>query len=105
MMFTEILLVDDDLVANYLHKALLEEMGIARRVVLQPDARQALAYLRERCFLDEGFRKETCPELLLLDVKMPDWDGFDFLDEVAQRAPAFRQHCPVILLTRSISLG
>lgn len=59
------------------------------------DGDEALAYLRR-----EGkYKDATLPGLILLDIKMPKKNGFEFLREM-KADPALRQ-VPVIMLTTS----
>jgi len=69
-----ILLVDDDTVASYLHQTVIEDMNITERIQLARDGLEALLFLKD---LNED---ECCPDLILLDLKMPVLDGFEFLD-------------------------
>ena len=72
-----ILLVDDDRqVVRYLKKA-LEENGYA--VTATTSGKQALAYIEERM-----------PDLLILDLNMPEPDGFDVLKSKRSRFPHLR---------------
>ncbi len=57
----------------------------------------ALAYLRR-----EGAHVgATCPDLILLDLKLPRKDGREFLQEL--RADRALQHLPVVVLTSSFA--
>ena len=98
-MFQEVLIVDDDPASLYVHHAVVQSMQISERIVLQDNAREALSYLLERCqppMLGQG-----CPQLLLLDLNMPELDGFDLLEEIRWRAPDFFNYAKVIVLTTS----
>ena len=62
------------------------------------------AYLRDERYLlhsvstlDEARSSvdEALPDLVLLDIELPDGDGMDFLQEIAERYP----HVPVIVMT------
>ncbi|OYU48524.1 MAG: Fis family transcriptional regulator [Rhizobiales bacterium PAR1] len=74
-----ILLIEDDATLNRLMVAQLERAGYRTRGVLR--AQDALVVIKE----DE-------PALILLDIRLPDRDGLDFLKEI-------RAVCPVIVIT------
>jgi GAF domain-containing protein/DNA-binding response OmpR family regulator len=79
-----ILVVDDDADVRLLLRRMLEKAGYV--VVEAEHGRVALARLAE-----------VTPELILLDLMMPEMDGFEFLDEL-RRLPAGRS-IPVVVFT------
>jgi CheY-like chemotaxis protein len=79
-----VLVVDDDAEARRLLRRMLEYEGYA--VVEAETGREALAHLRD-----------TTPSVVLLDLMMPEMDGFDFATE-------FRDHhewrdIPIVVIT------
>src|SRR5687767_3938976 len=79
-----ILIVDDDLDGSEAVARMLRKAG--HRVVCAPNGREALALLTG-----------ALPDLVLLDVRMPELDGIGFLHVL--RSYLRWQHLPVILLT------
>jgi CheY-like chemotaxis protein len=79
-----VLVVDDDEMSRRHLGSLLEKEGW--RVT---EAENGVAAMKVMA--------EVAPELILLDLLMPEMDGFEFLTEV-RRNPAWRQ-IPVIILT------
>jgi GAF domain-containing protein/CheY-like chemotaxis protein len=79
-----ILVVDDDADVRLLLHRMLEKAGFA--VVEAEHGRAALARLAE-----------LTPELILLDLMMPEMDGFEFLEEL-RRLPV-RRSIPVVVFT------
>lgn len=82
-----IMIVDDEPINLAVVQAFLEEEGYTQFVTLS-DSRQALGKL-----------EECRPDLLLLDLVMPEVTGFEILDQVRSH-PKFG-HLPVIILTAS----
>lgn len=79
-----ILVVDDDPGILDLHSRLVEQTG--HRVVTARNGREALARVDQQA-----------PDLILLDLMMPEMDGFAVLDEL--RARESTRDIPVIILT------
>ncbi len=79
-----VLLVDDDPGILEMNRRLVEQAGC--RAVLAHDGKEALKML-------EAVR----PDLILLDLAMPEMDGFAVLDNLQEREPT--RNIPVIILT------
>ena len=79
-----VLIVDDDASIRDMHSRLIEQTG--RRVITARNGREALALVERQK-----------PDLILLDLTMPEMDGFAVLDEL--RARESTREIPVIILT------
>ena len=79
-----ILLIDDEEDVHMLVGELLDQSGF--RAVHASSVRQALELLRE-----------STPDVLLLDLMMPDMDGFDFARRLAVMGIA--DEVPIVVLT------
>ena len=92
---SSILLVDDDETSCFLTRYIIEGMHIAERIYTVRDGREALDLIRE-----DGIGDVPEIELILLDINMPDMDGFEFL-EVLESLPQPRTRSIVMLTTSS----
>jgi len=81
-----ILVVDDDATTLDLHTRLLEQQATRYRVLQAHNGREALTIARQ-----------TRPDLVLLDLLMPELDGFGVLEEL--RANEITRDVPVVVLT------
>ena len=97
-----ILLIDDDDTTNYLNKRLLEEMQVAKEIMVYNNGKEAIEYLSEAC-AEDGTSENRCPDLIFLDIKMPVMDGFSFLDEYQRRNLDSKDHVIIMMLTSSAS--
>ncbi len=86
-----IMLVDDDLINNYVNRKLIQKFDERITVIDLSSGQQAISKLQSGIIL---------PDILFLDLSMPIFDGWRFLDEL-QKQPI--QDCRVILLCTSIS--
>ena len=77
--FKNVLLIDDSISSNQYNRILINELGIAENIILVNNADQALEYLLGG--EDANYPK---PNLILLDIAMPQMDGFMFLEEYAK---------------------
>ena len=94
------LLVDDDETTNFLNQALLRRMAVTDTVLVAGNGQQALDLLRTHCAVAAS---PTCPALILLDMKMPLMNGFEFLQAYAQRPPTENPAVVIIMLTTSLN--
>jgi CheY-like chemotaxis protein len=90
--FNCVLLVDDDYVNNFLTERLLRRSNIAREIKAVRNGEEALTYLSEE--------KNKFPELILLDINMPEMDGIGFLKNFKNMV--LDRKVRVILLTGSM---
>jgi CheY-like chemotaxis protein len=93
-----VVLVDDCPDARFLSSRALKRAGLENPIVTLNGGKEAIAYLRGTCLAAGGRRGER-PEMMFLDVEMPDCDGFQVLRWLRRRK-AF-QKLRVILLTHS----
>ena len=88
---TRILLIDDSEDDIFLVKEAFRESGQAHSLEAISDSQAAMDYLREN--------RANRPDVMLLDINMPRYSGFDVLDWL-QSDPQLRE-IPVVMLTTS----
>ncbi|MDQ3291355.1 MAG: response regulator [Bacteroidota bacterium] len=88
-----ILLVDDNETTCFINRLLIDKLNIVQELITARDGRSALDLLQER--LNAG---QELPELILLDIKMPGMDGFEFYAEYKKR-PELASSLIVMLTT------
>jgi CheY-like chemotaxis protein len=72
-----VLCINDSEINLFLHKRMLLLSGITDKVICLHDGQQALDYYAK--LRSEGGGEY--PDLVILDIHMPNVDGWDFLDE------------------------
>ena len=91
-----ILLIDDNDVDNYITSYTLEKSEMAENIIIHTSANDALK------FLDEVQNEpDRIPEYIFLDIRMPEMDGFGFLEEYALFPTTIRNRCTIFMLTSS----
>ena len=91
--FNSILLVDDDHVNNFVTEQLIRKSGIAKDIKAVRNGEEALTYLSEEI--------NYCPDLILLDINMPEMDGINFLKNFKKMV--LDKSIKIILLTSSVN--
>jgi CheY-like chemotaxis protein len=90
-----ILLVDDNFLTNTYNEKIIEDLAVANHVITAENAEEAFDYM-ERCR-----KNNTYPELILLDLRLPDMNGYDFIKKMRE-LHFDKTHSPaVVILTSS----
>ena len=92
MPIRKILLVDDDAGFHFLQRIVLKEANIDCQIDSVYDGHEALKYMEE-C--------KGSPDLILLDLNMPNWDGLDFLEE-CRKCGRLPDYVRIFILTSSL---
>jgi len=93
-----VMLVDDSTIDNFVNKKIIERYAFSASVLTFTKARQALRYL-----LKLNQSGEEVPEVLFLDLNMPEIDGFEFLETFSLLPERIKKAIRVVVLTSSIN--
>ncbi|MEB8329054.1 response regulator [Flavobacteriaceae bacterium KMM 6897] len=89
----EILLIDDNYIDNFINKKIVAKENIADTITVMLSPIEALDYLANK--------KDRFPDLILLDIKMPQMDGFEFLIEFSKFPEFKKANCSIVMLSSS----
>src|SRR5258706_12672860 len=96
-MFRSVLLIDDNDMENHINKGKIERCHFAAKVQIAKTAMSGIEFLKT-------FSKtpERLPEIIFLDVLMPEVDGFGFLEMYNELSDFVKLRTRIIMLTASI---
>ncbi len=69
-----VVLIDDDMVTNFLNKNLIETMEVCEEIITFKNGQDALTF-----FTDGSSEKKSSIDLIFLDLNMPIMDGYRFM--------------------------
>jgi CheY-like chemotaxis protein len=93
--FNSIFVVDDDLVYHFIIKKLFSKCNIDVKTKYFFNGLEAIDELKEKVASD------NIPDLILLDINMPVYDGWQFLDEFKKLKANLSKNIEVYLVSSS----
>lgn len=97
MVFKNIMVIDDNPIDRYIAEKTIRKHHFAENVLQMQSAMDALTYL------SANEKNKSLPEVLLLDINMPEINGFEFLEKYAVLPQAIRQNITVFMLSTSLN--
>jgi CheY-like chemotaxis protein len=97
-MIEKILLIDDSEATNRLNTFQLNSAGLSNNIDSVSGCMEGITYLHQLLK-----RKEALPDIIFLDLKMPELDGFDFLDRLKESSSECLRKIKVIILSATIN--
>ncbi len=95
----KVLLIDDDPMSNMIHRSLLRKHHWQAETVVFKDGPSALEALQVAI----AGSSDSFPEVILLDMEMPAYNGWDFLSAYALLPQSYTSKCLLYLLSSSIN--
>lgn len=91
------LLIDDEEIFNFIQSEVIHNFNSESEIITYSSASEAIEYLKT-CSLNG----DKCPDFILLDVRMPEMDGFTFLEKLKEFDASFFNCTQIYMLSSSI---
>lgn len=89
-------LIDDSDIDLFIQRRFLEVYNFSSELLLYKSAEEALSWLR-------NINGEAAPDIIFLDLNMPEIDGFSFLKNFKELPEKIRDKSKIVVLTSSNS--
>jgi CheY-like chemotaxis protein len=97
-----VVLIDDNEVDLYLHERLIQHAGVFSSISAYKAPEPALDYLASLPFSEP---KARFPIIILLDIKMPQTDGFWFVSRFETLPSSIRERCHIVMLSATLHVS
>lgn len=89
------ILIDDDPIINLVHKKVIKKSDLEAEVTDFISGKKALDYLKNS--------NDTEKNIILLDINMPEMNGFEFLDALLKHKSINCEQFNIFILTSSLN--
>lgn len=93
--FNKVMVIDDSHIDRYIAQRIISKAQFAENTELCESAREALGHLAN-CQ-----SAADVPKVIFLDIRIPEMDGFEFLEHFNQLPALVRDNCMIAIISSS----
>jgi len=94
------MLIDDNEIDLKINSKIIFLAKLFEEIIICHSGEESLDYLSK--YINQP---EKLPDFILLDIQMPEMDGFEFLDHYKRLSKDFTSRCPVAMLSSTLDFG
>ena len=98
--FKKVMLIDDNEIDLKINSKIISLTKLFDEIIICQSGEESLDYLNKNLE-----NPEQLPDFILLDIQMPEMDGFEFLEYYKMLPKSFTNRCPVAMLSSTLDFG
>lgn len=95
-----VMLIDDNEIDLKINAKIISLAKLFEEIIICNSGEEALDHIHKNLQ-----QQENLPDFILLDIQMPDMDGFEFLEHYKRLPKQFTDKCPVAMLSSTLDFG
>lgn len=95
-----IMLIDDNEIDLKINAKLIELSNLFSKIIICQSGDEGLCYIRKH--LKDA---TLLPNFILLDIQMPEMNGFEFLEQFKSLPESFKNTCRIAMLSSTLDFG
>lgn len=95
--FKRVMVIDDNPIDLYITDRVIRKCDFSSQVLQFSSAQEALQYLTEH-----KNTPELLPEIIFVDIYMPQMSGFEFMEEYDLFSDSLKSHCSCYIISSSL---
>lgn len=95
-----VMLIDDNYIDLKINEKIIKITKTFEEIIICLSGDEALNYLKSN--LDN---QAALPKFILLDIQMPEMNGFEFLDQYRKLPESFIDNCKIAMLSSTLDFG
>ena len=95
-----VMLIDDNFIDLKINSKLISITKIFNEIITCQSGEEALVYLNKQLK-----NPQLLPNYILLDIQMPEMDGFEFLEQFKKLPKSITDVCKVAMLSSTLDFG
>lgn len=88
-----VMIINDSVLETHYLLSFIGKCGVEGKIIIQKSAWAALEYLQQ-----EYKAGMSLPKLIILDMQMPDLNGYDFLEAFQEVPELIKNYCSIVVI-------